>query len=145
MLVVLIRGCLRLSFTWDDGEIEDRVKVSTSPFFEGLLINNIKLQDILMRAKCMAIQIWLEIKWQIYESRDTYGTRFLVYFRLYESKFKVTPIQRHYFKVHFDLEFRGNRGSSQNFHEAPFQGYCKIITPSRMVTPFLLSMQISHI
>ena len=40
---------LSFIFTWDDGEIEDRAKVSTSPFFEGLLINNTELWDILTR------------------------------------------------------------------------------------------------
>ena len=54
--------------------------------FEGLLVNNVELQDILTWTKGMVIQIWLEIKWQIYELRDMYGTRLLVYFRLYESK-----------------------------------------------------------
>ena len=46
---------LSFIFTWDDGEIEDRVKVSTSPLFEGLLINNTELRDILTRIICMAM------------------------------------------------------------------------------------------
>ena len=77
---------LSLIFTWDDGETEDRVKVSTSPLFEGLLINNTKLRDILTRIKCMTIPTQIKIKWQIYESKDMYGMRLLVYFRPYESK-----------------------------------------------------------
>ena len=79
---------LNFTFTWDDGEIEDRTKVSTSSLFEELLVNNTKLRDILTRTKCMVIQIWLEIKWQIYESRDTYGTRLLVG-HLYLQKIKL--------------------------------------------------------
>ena len=51
-----------------------------------LLINNTKLRDILTRIKCMAIPIWLGIKWQNYESKDTYGTRLLVNFHSYENK-----------------------------------------------------------
>ena len=31
---------LSFIFTWGDGKIEDRVKVFTSPLFEGLLVNN---------------------------------------------------------------------------------------------------------
>ena len=53
---------LSFTFTWDDGETEDRAKVSTSPFFERLLVNNIELRGILTRTKCMAIQIGFEIK-----------------------------------------------------------------------------------
>ena len=53
---------LSFTFTWDDRETEDRAKVSTSPLFEGLLVNNIELRDILTRIKCMAIRIGLEIK-----------------------------------------------------------------------------------
>ena len=48
---------LSFIFTWDDGQTEDRAKVSTSPFFEGLLINNTELRDILARTRCMAILI----------------------------------------------------------------------------------------
>ena len=48
---------LSFIFTWDDGEIEDRVKVSTSYFFEGLLINNTELRVISIRIKCMTIPI----------------------------------------------------------------------------------------
>ena len=67
----LSRGSrFKLHFYLGDGETDDRTKVSTSPLSKGLLINNTELQDILMRTKCMAIQIWLEIKWQVYESRD---------------------------------------------------------------------------
>ena len=83
----LSRGSqFKLHFTWDDGKTEDRVKVSTSPLFEGSLIKNTALRDILMRTKCMAIQKWFEINWQIYESKSTYGTRLLGYFRPNESK-----------------------------------------------------------
>ena len=77
---------LSFIFTWDDGETKDRAQVSTSPLFEGLLINNTKLRDILTGIKCMAIQIWLPIKQQIYESEDKHDTRLLVYFCPYESK-----------------------------------------------------------
>ena len=42
---------LNFIFTWDDGETEDRAKVSTSPLFEGLLINNTEFQDISTRNK----------------------------------------------------------------------------------------------
>ena len=73
---------LSFIFTWDYGKIEDRTKVSTSPLFEGLLINNTKLRDILTRIKCMAMLLWLEIKWQIYESEDTYDMRLLENFSL---------------------------------------------------------------
>ena len=41
---------LSFTFTWDDGEIENRAKVSTSPLFEGLLINNTELRDILNKS-----------------------------------------------------------------------------------------------
>ena len=47
---------LSFIFTWDEGEAEDRAQVFTSPLFEGLLINNTELQDILARTRCMAIQ-----------------------------------------------------------------------------------------
>ena len=40
-------------------------------------------------------------------------------------KFKATPTRGGYFKVHFDLEFWGNRGSSQDFHGAPFREIVK--------------------
>ena len=36
------RSILNFIFSWDDGETEDRAKVSTSSLFEGLLINNFK-------------------------------------------------------------------------------------------------------
>ena len=39
----------------------NHAKVSTSPFFEGLLINNIELRDILTRTKYMAMQN--DLKW----------------------------------------------------------------------------------
>ena len=38
---------LSFIFTWGDGKIEDRVKVSTSPLFEGWSINDAKLRDTL--------------------------------------------------------------------------------------------------
>ena len=41
------------TFIWDDRKIEDRAKVSTSPLFGGLLVNNIELRDILTKTKCM--------------------------------------------------------------------------------------------
>ena len=63
----------------DDREIEDCAKAFTSPLFEELLINNTKLRDNSTRTKYMAMPLWLEIKWQIYESEDTYGMRLLVY------------------------------------------------------------------
>ena len=47
---------LSLIFTWDGGKTEDRVKVSTSPLFEGSLINNNELRDNSTRIKCMAMQ-----------------------------------------------------------------------------------------
>ena len=60
----LSRGSqFKLYFYLGGGETEDHVKVSTSPLFKGLLVNNSKLWDILTRTKCMVIQIWLEIKW----------------------------------------------------------------------------------
>ena len=69
----------------DDGKTEDRAKVSTSPLFEGLLINSTELWDILTKIKCMAIQMWLEIKWQNDESRDMYDMRLLADFPLYKK------------------------------------------------------------
>ena len=56
-------------FTWDDGEIEDRVKVSTSPFFERSSINNNELRDNSTRTKCVAMPLWLGLKWRIYDLR----------------------------------------------------------------------------
>ena len=53
----LSRGSqFKLHFHLGRREIEDCVKVSTSPLFEELLINNTKLRDILTRIKCMEIQ-----------------------------------------------------------------------------------------
>ena len=60
---------LSFIFTWDDGETEDRTKVFTSPLFEGLLINNTELQDILLRIICMAIPKRLKILRQNCESK----------------------------------------------------------------------------
>ena len=48
---------MSFTFTWNDGKTEDRAKVSTSPLFEGLLINNIELRDILEKRRCMTMQI----------------------------------------------------------------------------------------
>ena len=74
------------------------------------------------------------MKWndKIYESRGTYGTRLLVDFSFYKKKvkFKVPLSRGSHFKIHFSLEFWGNRGSSQNFHGAPFSGDRKIIISS---------------
>ena len=60
-------------------------------------------------------------------------------------KIKVTLSRDGHFRVHFGLEFRGNRGSNQNFHGALFSGDCKIITPSHTIIPFLLLMHAIHI
>ena len=46
---------LSFIFIWGDGEIEDRVKVSTSPLFEGSSIDNNELRDNSTRTKCMAM------------------------------------------------------------------------------------------
>ena len=82
----------------------------------------------LIRIKCMAIpKIWFEIKWRIYKSRGTYDARLLVDFSLLSSGSQ--------FKIHFSLEFRGNRGSSQNFHGAPFPRDRKIIIPNHATIP----------
>ena len=45
--VTLSRGSQikRHFFTWGGGETKDRAKVSMSPLFEGLLINNNELRD----------------------------------------------------------------------------------------------------
>ena len=51
---------LNFIFTWNDREIEDHVKVFTLPLFEGLLINNIELRDILTRIICMVIRYALK-------------------------------------------------------------------------------------
>ena len=56
----------------------------------------------------------------------------------YESKIKVTTIKKIHFEIHFCLEFRGNQGSSQNFHGVPFSGDCKIITPNHTIISHLL-------
>ena len=42
---------LSFIFTWDDKETKDHAKVSTSPLFKRLSINNIELRDILTRNK----------------------------------------------------------------------------------------------
>ena len=50
-------------FTWDDGETEDRAKVSTPPLFEGSSINNTELRDILTRNKMHGnIDVTIEIR-----------------------------------------------------------------------------------
>ena len=81
-------GNLSFIFTWGDGKIEDRAKVSMlplfegsmSPLFEGSSINNNELRDNSTRTKCMAMQTWFEIKRQDYELRDIYGTGLLADF-----------------------------------------------------------------
>ena len=60
---------LSFTFTWDDGETEDRAKVPTSPFFERLLINNSELRDISTRIICMVIPTRLKIIRQIERSK----------------------------------------------------------------------------
>ena len=49
------------------------------------------------------------------------------------------------FKVHFCLEFQGNRGSSQDFHEVPFLGDCKIIILSHTIISFPSLIHTTHI
>ena len=49
------------------------------------------------------------------------------------------PLSRgSHFTVHFCLEFRRNRESSQYFHGVSFSKDCKIINLSYMIIPFLL-------
>ena len=73
-------------FTWGDGKIEDRAKVSTSPLFKGSLINNNELHDNSIRTKCMAMLLWPEIKRQDHELRDIYGTGLLANFLPFVQK-----------------------------------------------------------
>ena len=79
----LSRGSqFKCHFYLGDGKTEDCAKVFTSPLFEGSSINGNEIRDNLSRTKCMAMQTWLEIKRQIYESRSTHGTRLLENFPL---------------------------------------------------------------
>ena len=122
---------LSFIFTWDDGEIEVRAKVFTSPLFEGSPINNDELRDILTRTKCMAMQTWLEMKRQNYESQIHMLRDYLVN-HLYLHKIKLKgPLSRDsHFKIYIRSKFRGNRGSRQNFHGIPFSKDRVLINPS---------------
>ena len=80
---------LSFIFTLDNGEIEDRVKVFTSPLFEGLLINNTKLRDILTRDKMHGNKMTnLQAKRHV---RHGIIKRLSLFVKV---KFKITPIER---------------------------------------------------
>ena len=78
---------MSFTFTWDDGETEDRAKVSTSPLFEGSSINNTELWDILMRTKMHA-------NTDITKIRCVCPGIISKLSPLPKVKFKVTPIER---------------------------------------------------
>ena len=132
----LSRGSqFKFHFTRGDGETEDRAKVSTSPLFEGLLINNTKLQDILARTRCMTIQIKPKELRQNWKSRIRMFRDYLIN-RLYLQKINLKrPLSRSSrFKIYFRLECWGNRGSRQNFHGIPFPKDRVFINPNHYVT-----------
>ena len=111
----------KLHFSWDGGKTEDRTKVSTSPLFEGFLINNTELQGISTRTRCMAIPIKPKELRQNWKSKIRMFWDYLVH-RLYLQKINLKwPLSRgSHFKIYFRLECRENRGSRQNFHRILF-------------------------
>ena len=55
------------------------------------------------------------------------------------------PLSRgSHFKIHFGLEFRENRGSSQNFHGVPFSEDRKIITSSHTIYSIFLFINVYY-
>ena len=86
---------LSFIFTWDDGKIEDRAKVSTSSLFEGLLINNIELRDILNKNNMHDNTNMTGNKNDKITSQEIRVARDYEYtFTLTKIKFKVTTIER---------------------------------------------------
>ena len=92
-----------------------------SPLFEGSLINNTELRDILTRTKCMAIAIRAK---ELQRNRKKIKIRMFWDYLikcLYLQKINLKrPVSRgNHFKIYFRLECRGNRKSRQNFHWIP--------------------------
>ena len=118
-------------------KIEDRTKVSTSPLFEGLLINNTELRDNLTRTKYMTIPIGPKGRRQNGKSKVRMFRDYLVN-RLYLQKINLKrPLSGgSRFKIYFRPECRENRGSRQNFYEIPFFKDHILIKPDRCNIPF---------
>ena len=85
--------------------------------FEGLLINNTKLRDILARTRCMAIQMKPKELQQNWKSRIRVFRDYLIN-HLYLQRINLKrPLSRgSHFEIYFRLECRRNWGSRQNFH-----------------------------
>ena len=85
----------------------------------------------LARIKCMAMLLRLKTIWSDHESKIRMPRDYLVN-RLYLQKIKLKwPLSRgNHFKIYFRLEYRGNRGSRQNFHRILFSRDCVLINLS---------------
>ena len=107
---------------------------STSPLFEGPLINNTELWDNLIKIKCMAIPIGPKGLWQNGKSKVRMFRDYLVN-RFYLQKINLKkPLSRgNRFKIYFRLECWGNQGSRQNFHKIPFSKDRLLINLNRYV------------
>ena len=112
---------LSFIFIWDDGKIEDRTRVSTSPLFEGLSINNTKLWDISIKNKMHGNAIRPERNYDKLENKNTYVPGlFGKPFHLTKINLKKSLSRGSRFKIHFRLECRRNCRSRQNFHGISF-------------------------
>ena len=129
---------LNFIFIWDGRETEDRAKVFTSPLSEGLLINNNELRDILVRTRCMAMQIKPKKLQQNWKSIIRMFRGYLInHFYLQRINLKRPLSRGSRFKIYFRLECWENRGSRQNFHEVLLFKDRILINPNHYVTFFI--------
>ena len=86
----------------------------------------------------MAILTWLKTKWQIQESKYTYGLKLLVYFYPYQSKIQNNPYwEAVILKFTLTWNFGEIEDRAKISTKLHFLGYRTLIKSDRMITPIL--------
>ena len=127
------------------GKLRIELKFLHHSLFERLLLNNFESPKPYTKPTCMIMLKWLHKMRYLQSQNHVHPGIISKPFPFTKVKLKWSLSKGSHFKVHFCLEFRRNRGSSQNFNRVLFLGDCKIIISCHTIILFPSLMHTTHI